>query len=294
MKILYVTGAKNIDVMNDMIFHGLYSMFGEYVIDSTRLWYMYEEPISWGRKKRLYGKGFTIPKTIPSDVADRTDIESKIKTNYFDYIIYGQIQRCDDYLELVLGHYKTDKIVFIDGEDSVFNRGDLFMDKFIYFKREIGILRKNMFPLSFSFPKSKIVKDPSLIIKDQVFGYQVPGDRSTYKFKREKSYYNDYQRSYFGKTWKKAGWDCLRHYEVMANYCMPYFPGLDKCPEHIMTNFPKNLVIEGTKLAEQDDINESMYRSLLDELFDYFINNMTTEHAAGYLLDKLVGIELNK
>jgi len=142
-----------------------------------------------------------------------------------------------------------------------------------------------MFPISFSFPKEKINKDIESIVKDQKFGYQVPGDRTTYKFKREKSYYKDYQRSYFGKTWKKAGWDCLRHYEVMANYCMPYFPGIEQCPENIMVNFPKRIVKEGNKLAEQDMFDESKYFTLLDELFDYFISHMTTEHAAKYLLN---------
>jgi len=285
MKILYVTGATNIDVMNDTIFHGLYSMFGDAVVDSNKLWYMYDQPISWGRKKRLYGRGFTIPRTLPHDLADRTDLESKIKNNYFEYIIYGQIQRCDDYLEMVLDNYPLNKIVFIDGEDSLVTRGNLFMDQFIYFKREIGSIRKNMFPISFSFPKEKINKDIESIVKDQKFGYQVPGDRTTYKFKREKSYYKDYQRSYFGKTWKKAGWDCLRHYEVMANYCMPYFPGIEQCPENIMVNFPKRIVKEGNKLAEQDMFDESKYFTLLDELFDYFISHMTTEHAAKYLLN---------
>ena len=39
----------------------------------------------------------------------------------------------------------------------------------------------------------------------------------------ESDYYKDYQRSYFAITCKKGGWDCLRHYEILANAVSPTF-----------------------------------------------------------------------
>jgi hypothetical protein len=30
---------------------------------------------------------------------------------------------------------------------------------------------------------------------------------------------------------KKGGWDCLRHYEIIGNGCMPYFENIEKCPK---------------------------------------------------------------
>ena len=49
-------------------------------------------------------------------------------------------------------------------------------------------------------------------------------------FEREADYYGDLQTSRFGITTKRAGWDCLRHYEIAANGCVPCFRHLDRKP----------------------------------------------------------------
>ena len=36
-------------------------------------------------------------------------------------------------------------------------------------------------------------------------------------------YYNEYEKSYFGFTMKKGGWDCHRHYEILMSGSVPYF-----------------------------------------------------------------------
>jgi len=287
MKILYVTRGKNIDYLNDLLFHGLHSLYGAEVVDSRPLWYLYPESLPFRKIKRLYGRGFSISKSIPKDEVDRTDIASKIKNNYFDYVIYGQIHRCMDYLDLVLEHYPLNKVAFIDGEDEIVNRGTLFDDKFIYFKREMGEQRKNMYPISFAFMKDRVVKDISGIRKTQKFGTVIPGDKKTYKFKKEKPFYEDYQKSFFGKTWKKAGWDCMRHYEILSNYCLPHFVDLADCPQNIMTNYPKELGLEANRMAEADSFDEGEYYELLNETFEYFTTHMTTEHLAKYVINTL-------
>jgi hypothetical protein len=119
--------------------------------------------------------------------------------------------------------------------------------------------------------------------KTQEFATCIPGQPETYIFKDEKPYYEDYQKSYYGVTMKKAGWDCMRHYEILGNYCMPYFIGLEDCPKDTLTNFPKELLLEGRELTNNFD--ESKYFRILDEIFEYTKTNLTTKSLAKYILN---------
>lgn len=42
----------------------------------------------------------------------------------------------------------------------------------------------------------------------------------------EHRYYDDYSRSYFAVTRRKGGWDCMRHYEILAAGTHPDPPKL--------------------------------------------------------------------
>jgi hypothetical protein len=123
-------------------------------------------------------------------------------------------------------------------------------------------------------------------IKPQKWATVVPGDKSTYVFDNETDYFNDYRNSFFGKTMKKAGWDCMRHYEIMGNYCLPSFDNIENCPEKTLYNFPKKLISDATLLSKDLDINN--YYPLLDEVFDYFKNNLTTKSVAKDLLERIL------
>jgi hypothetical protein len=83
---------------------------------------------------------------------------------------------------------------------------------------------------------------------------------------------------------KKAGWDCMRHYEILGNYCIPYFVGLEDCPKNTLANLPKELLLEGRELAKNFD--EHKYFSILNELFDYTKNNLTTKNLAKYVIER--------
>jgi hypothetical protein len=43
----------------------------------------------------------------------------------------------------------------------------------------------------------------------------IPGKYSAYIYENEKEYYQSYQNSIFALTYKKMGWDSLRHYEIL-------------------------------------------------------------------------------
>ena len=76
----------------------------------------------------------------------------------------------------------------------------------------------------------------------------IPGVKATYTFTEEDEYYKDYNTSLFGLTWKKLGWDCFRHYEILFSNSLPIFPDIDKCPPLTMFNFPKNICAKILKL----------------------------------------------
>ena len=137
-----------------------------------------------------------------------------------------------------------------------------------------------VYPISFSIPESKIIDH--IPVKTRRFAHIVPGNLSTYIYSDETSYYKGYQESVFGRTCKKGGWDCLRHYEILANGCIPWFEDLEKCPRDTMFRFPKDLILEAMKSD-----NPEMY---IPELLDYTRNHLTTKSMAQYVVNR-VGIE---
>jgi hypothetical protein len=289
MKILYITNHIDIanasggfinDYQNDLVFYGLRELFGDNVVDSTQIISLYKEYENQIPKQHLWG-GMTTFWLIGENNIDRTDIEEKIKDKYYDLIIYGAIQRCKQYYDLVSKIYPANKIILIDGNDE----SDLnpLYEKHLYFKRELTIDHPNLLPITFGIPTNKLTTPNKNKIQD--YATCIPGQPETYIFKDEKSYYEDYQKSFYGVTMKKAGWDCMRHYEILGNYCMPYFIGLEECPKNTLANLPKELILEGRNLAENFD--EQQYFCILDEIFNYTKNNLTTKNLANYIISKL-------
>jgi hypothetical protein len=80
--------------------------------------------------------------------------------------------------------------------------------------------------------------------KTSLWAEVVPGLKETYRFADEPSYYKMYAKARFAFTWKKGGWDCLRHYEIIANGTIPVFPELSACPKHTLSHLPKELIIQ--------------------------------------------------
>jgi hypothetical protein len=110
-------------------------------------------------------------------------------------------------------------------------------------------------PLSYCIPDECIITDTDYddILKKNkkinLISDTVPNGERQYKFgyNEEKEYNQQYRNSWFAYTQKKGGWDCLRHYEIMANGCIPIFKNLENCPNHTLTSFPKELVLEASQ-----------------------------------------------
>jgi hypothetical protein len=285
MKILYITNYKKTlqfsggyinDYLNDLLFYGLTELSGVEVVDSTPIIHLYKENQQNIPLQTLWGRGFTSTYLIDKDNIDRSNIEEKIKNKYFDLIIYGAVNRCLDYYDLISKIYPPNKIFLIDGDDSA--SISPLSSSHPYFKRE---LTSNKFiPIHFAIPGCKITTGK--LDKTQEYGSIIPG-QGGYTFDIEQEYYNDYNKSYFGVTMKKAGWDCMRHYEILANNCIPYFTDLEDCPKQTLTNLPKELLLEAKELA--NNFEEQKYFIILNELFNYTKQHLTTQQLAQYVLN---------
>lgn len=151
-------------------------------------------------------------------------------------------------------------------------------------------------PISFCVPEEIIVKE--IPIKSRDFSVIVPG-RTGYLFKKENLYYKQYQESYFGVTKLKGGWDCLRHYEILANGCIPYFLNIEDCPSKTMFRFPKKLIMRAMSIPgvsylsiDHKKFDKDLYYEILKELLEYTRTFLTTKSMAMYLLNS-IGQDIN-
>ncbi len=252
MKILFVsaTSENNLtDYMSDLMLHGLRELYGNDVVDYPGCWYLYSDEV----KKRnfdtnkLWGKGFNLNESFQEyNLIDRNDISAKIKSKYFDLIIYGSIRRSSHFLDEVISG--NNKYIFIDGEDDRFIE-ERYASKSIYFKRELLKETPNIKPINFSIPKNKIIKEINRKPKN-LLSPLIPGRLETYIYKDEKSYNQMYQNSVFALTYRKGGWDCFRHYEILMNGCIPFYLEINKCPNKTLEKLPKDLLKEILKKYE--------------------------------------------
>jgi hypothetical protein len=291
MNILFITDWKAIasvnggfinDCLNDATFYGLRELYGNKVVDSTKILPLYAEYKDQVPSNNLWDK-MTLIWLIDNDDIDRSNIEQKIKERYYDIIIYGTVKRCKDYYNLVTQYYPDNKIICIDGNDE--SELDPLYLKHLYFKRELRSEHPNLRPLSCSFPECKITT--TFLEKTQEYGTVIPGQYTTYVFDDVQEYYNDYNKSYYGVTTKKINgwWESMRTLEILANHSIPYFPDLENCPPNILTHLPKKLLLEARELA--DNFDERKYFIILDELFEYTKKNLTTKAMAQYIVDEI-------
>ncbi len=296
MKILYISAGNLPDFQADMVFLGGRYLFGADFVDANKNWYSYKEDKEKYWRTRVpdggnsYGKGFTLHGRLDDIQVDRTDLEAKIKNRYFDYVIYGSVSRGSDYINLVAENYPRDRVIFIDGEDDMRIRMNL-LPHGLYFKRELteaDAKIPGVFPINFCVPRACYVdRVPN---KSKMYAHIIPGDISTYIYgiNDEVAYHKDYQDSHFAVTMKKAGWDCCRHYEILMNGCVPYFLGLENCPNSIMVPLPKEKLISIRKQLEAGVYEKSKYHADAEELLEYSKKHLTSEA----LVERILSIRM--
>ncbi len=296
LKILYLTNHQPLseqfnDYLSNLLLHGLREHFNEEVIDFPGSWYLYKDE---SKKKeldinKLWGKGFTVTNILNDyDSIDRNDIEKKIQTKYFDLVIYSSARRSIPFLDDVIKF--NNKVIFIDGEDDQLIDENLSKIS-LYFKRELIRDQKYLLPIQFGIPKDKIVSNVNIKPKN-LLAPLIPGRLNTYIYNSEIDYYRMYQESIFALTYKKAGWDTLRHYEILMNGCLPLFLDIENCPINTMKSFPKKEIIEikdkyETILQNYFPTKIFKYKFLTFKSFNnYFFNLFSIKKKIDYFIEE--------
>jgi hypothetical protein len=159
-------------------------------------------------------------------------------------------------------------------------------------------VKSQIYPLAYCIPDEYIVDDNTAMLnKHIIISDLIPGQLETYRFGKgeEDDYKKMYRESLFAYTRKKGGWDCLRHYEIMANGCIPIFKELDKCPPETLISFPKELIINANKtLLPWKSHNMNKYNEYVKNMLDFVRKNCSATATAKYFLSKLKNTNPNK
>ena len=191
-------------------------------------------------------------------------------------------------------------------------------NRFLYFKREwipteinhsrcfkllprqlSGLLpqKPSLRQISFSVPAEKIVRTipnktkllASHIVDDEIRLSYSDCESSGYLFESEEDYYADLRSARFGITTKRAGWDCLRHYEIAANGTVMCFRDLELKP---VLCAPHGLMpgVNCISYSSYDDLmskilnmTEDSYRLLLQESLSWIWQHTTKQAATKFL-----------
>ncbi len=268
MKILVINHPQE-DYLADTLIIGLKLLYGSNVFEYPVKEILYQN----ADISKVRGNGFTYYQYLSRDWIQPFDIHNIDQISSFELIIFTSIYRQYDIFLQLFPFLNPQKTLIFDGEDkpNIFlyagkywkNPVYWFAKKphhyFLYFKREITPktyqslyykllpetlfqnpqkLPKNIFPVSFGFPDSKVISElprktklfTEHIVDEEV--KQMIGKKAGYVFTKETEYYHDLQQSQFGITTKRAGWDCLRHYELAANGCVLCFKNLTNKPKY--------------------------------------------------------------
>lgn len=325
MKVLLFTSPGE-DYLQDSIIHGFKELYGKEVLEYPVKDFLYND---FPDLKNIYGKGFTLYGLLNPDLKPGISKIASNDFDQFDLIVFTSIHRQYEYFYAhleVLKKIKA-KVWLMDGEDTpvVFPymgkqlKHFLFSPKphhlYVYFKRELlpetlnsiyyrlpvctvklFPIPKNINPISFSIPAGKImdrlpVKNKlfMLDVVDEEVALHIYGKSERGLFDSEQEYYKDIQNSRFGITTKRAGWDCLRHYEIAANGAVICFRHLDKKPKSCA---PHGLIPGFNCISYSDvghlmtivnNLNDEAYNSILKHSYEWIKTQTTIARVKGLL-----------
>ena len=262
LKILFLTDDRE-DYLADGLLHGLRQLPGLELVDYPRKECMYEG----GRQSRVApefgvrGGGFSLYGLLkePEGAIDRSFIWHRLAAGWCNAVLISNVWRQWGSILQWRELLATQPLLLLDGDDDqrLYPRSGTRVRQFgigtglsnllqqpttHIFKRELTNrsrkwgLRLNIHPLAFSIPESLI--SSKLPNKSHLFPSHIVdrdlsdrlGASANYVFADEQSYRSDLACSRFGITTRRAGWDCLRHYEIAAAGAVICFRDLAKKP----------------------------------------------------------------
>lgn len=292
MKLLVLQKCSGADYLQDLFNHYLLTLPDTIEIDYIDVpAYLFDD---FPDISSIRGNGFTIYGKLPSAskpaLKSRAEILAGIKTNLYESIIYPSVRRCSIFYNLTIRYYEQRDIITLDGQDDI--AVSLFHSlTSTYYKRElVGIAKFLARPISFSFPSVNLPSLDVRAIQKRTLLAECQPCAATYLYTRESDYYQAYQDSFFALTTKKGGWDCLRHYEILANGSLPLFPDVGTKPSHTMADFPLHLQIMTNKLFAQ--LNNALptgslllkYQNLLYMYYRYFKAHLVSDVSYDHIL----------
>ena len=96
---------------------------------------------------------------------------------------------------------------------------------------------KGVYPISFSIPVFWSGTEWSPKVITDSLSKVFPGQ--PYSYTDSDQYMHQYNNSALGLTFKKGGWDCFRHLEIISAGALPLMPDIQECPEFTMVHYPK-------------------------------------------------------
>lgn len=266
----------------------------------------YIAPYLWNdyrSSESLYGRGYSafcsVPAVLRSHGLGNSRNSNKVAGDscaaildaYPSLVIVTSIWRTDKTLvEKVIDCSRSvgATILALDGEDH--DRIHVLSEMFdAYYKRELTSINDNLLPISFKLPISVLpflVNGPQYLpSKKALLAPCDPRYKKSYAYDTQVLYYNQYSTAFFGTTTRKGGWDCLRHYEILANHCLPFFPGIEDKPESTMADYPIEMQMEANRLvlktlSSPDPLGKKFfnkYEELLSRFLGQFYSKCTTK-----------------
>jgi len=300
MKILFVTTRnpeKQGDYLELSLLHGLKTVLGDDCVDYPKKKIIYGD-YSESPKNTLHGRGFSLLSQPLDDYAVRDSIE----VDDFDAVLHGSGHM---YGEITNINHRN--IWHTDGHDRfgyaarmiTHNKetiiGTQFTDK--CFKRELLEYFPTVFPTSFGIPEH-CIREINYTQKTQLFQITAPSDacfyeNSAYRFDDENLYYEDMQKSWFGLSCRKGGYDSLRNYEIIAAgalllyrdfdqkslICEPTVPALSYSTPEELFKLMGTLVVNNTPTPR--------YIELLEKQRKWLVAHGTTRARAEYIIDTI-------
>jgi hypothetical protein len=301
MKILFLATRKpdkQGDYMELTLIHGFRELMGNDFVEYPKKKILYGD-FSETPKNTLHGMGFSLCSTPITDIIyDRNNIKMKD----FDVVIHGSGFIYGDFWQV-----EHPNQFWTDGNDLYgdaprkinFNNENVIGTQYLSkcFKRELVEYIPSVWPTGFGIPRDKITNNT--MEKKLLFQSTAPSDacfqeNSAYIFDNEKDYYTNMQQSWFGLTCKKGGWDCLRHYEILASGALLLFRDYDKKPSQCspidlptlayssqeqLNNIMNILLVDNKPTPHYIELHKQQHKWLLD--------NGTTYARAAHMLQTI-------
>jgi hypothetical protein len=181
------------------------------------------------------------------------------------------------------GFYKGQDLSTIENSDKLLHVKPLLHSE--VYALDVEKTLHNYLPIPYAIPDEFI--ESCVSNKSVEMSCTIPGAAYTFETGMEREYLEKYRQARFALTQRKGGWDCLRHYEILASSCIPLFQNLDSLPSTTMISFPRELLkVAYSELLPYNESKASIYQKWSEKLLAYTRENNGTMALAKYFLTK--------